>query len=342
MSWPQSIPPWGSRSLTAQSANRMSTTTLPPKPKSAVEKRTRTTVETIMITPEQVAKWKLPTGQRPLRVNEKVRELSGRIADDGGVLPGVLTIGILNKEWWIIDGQHRIHAFLLSCLKEGYTDVRFLHAESMAEINREFVELNSKLVGMRPDDFLRGMEGSIAALQEIRLKCPFVGYDMIRRNGNCGPVVSMSAVIKFWDGSRTDTPSYSGMTAIRIAEDIGEEEVRGLCNFLHLAMEAFGRDPEYRQLWIGLNMTICMWLYRNLVLRQYSPKSPRLSSDMFKKCLMSLSADSGYQNWLLGRRMGERDRAPAYTRIKQIFIKRLEQELNRKVMLPQPDWSTGA
>ena len=51
----------------------------------------------------------------------------------------------------------------------------------MAEMGDAFVALNSRLVNMRPDDILRGLEGSIPALQEIRASCPFVGYDQIRQ-----------------------------------------------------------------------------------------------------------------------------------------------------------------
>lgn len=170
------------------------------KPKSAFEKRTQTTVDTIGISPERVAKWKHPSGQRPLRENEKVRALAEQLKQDGGVIPGMLTLGVLNNDYWIIDGQHRLHAFGLSGLKEGYADVRYLHAESMADINREFVELNSYLVKMRPDDFLRGLEGTIPGLQKIRHACSFVGYDAIRRNENA-PMVSMSAASSSISGS---------------------------------------------------------------------------------------------------------------------------------------------
>jgi hypothetical protein len=310
------------------------------KPKTAIEKRTRTTVDTIMLTPERIAKWKLPCGQRPLKVNKKVLEIVDVIREDGGVVPGILTLGIFEGTNWIIDGQHRIHAFKLTELKEGYADARFVHAESMADINREFVRLNSKLVTMRPDDFLRGLENSIPALTEIRRACPFVGYDQIRR-GTSGPIVSMSAALRNWRGSSMDTPgsTVTNMSTVDLAESMLDEDTRGLIDFLVIANKAFGREPQYARLWTALNMVLCMWMYRKLVLTQYSPKTPRLTKDQFLKCLLSVSADSSYQDWLLGRLMGERDRSPAYARLKSIFSKRLEVELQRRVQLPQPDWS---
>ncbi len=311
------------------------------KPKTAIEKRTKTTVDTIMITPDRIKKWRLPSGQRPLKENHKVRSLSDAIKNDGGVIPGILTFGIFEGTWWIIDGQHRLHAFILSGLLEGYADARFVHASSMAEINKEFVELNSKLVTMRPDDFLRGLEGSIPALQQIRAGCPFVGYDQIRR-GTTGPVVSMSAMLRNWRGSSTETPnasSMAGLSAVDLAETMTEEDTKNLITFLNIAHEAFGRDVQYARLWTALNLTLCMWLFRKLVLTRYSAKTPKVDATIFRKCLMSLSADSGYQDWLVGRNMGERDRSPAYTRIKTIFTRRLQEELAGKIQLPQPDWA---
>lgn len=310
------------------------------KPKTAVEKRTGTTLDTMEFTPEMIAKFKLPSGQRPLRENSKVRALAEKIKVDGGVLPGIITLGKLDGTYYIIDGQHRIHAFLLSCLKVGYADVRLLHAENIREIHREFVELNSKLVQMRPDDFLRGMEDSIPALDQIRKACPFVGYDLIRRSATgCGPIVSMSAVLRSWRGSAADAPVTGSTSAMDLAETMIDEETRPLIDFLILANEAFGRDVEFRVLWTALNTTMCMWLYRRMVLTQYSPKTPRIDKAMFKKCLMSLSAESAYLEWLVGRRLGEHDRSPAYSRIKAVFSRRLCAELKKPVHLPAPDWS---
>lgn len=310
------------------------------KPKTAIEKKTRTTVDTISLTAERIAKWKRPDGQRPLRENRKVREIAETIREDGGVVPGILTLGVLDGAYWIIDGQHRLHAFGLSGVKEGYADVRYFYATSMADINREYVELNSRLVTMRPDDFLRGMEGSIAALSSIRQACPYVGYDHIYRSGKNATVLSMAATIRSWKDSQAETPARGGgESSIDIALGMIPEEVSGLVSFLGHAYIAFGSDAEYARLWGTLNMTLCAWLYRRLVLGGYSQKTPRIGGGLFQKCLLSVSADNGYQDWLMGRRLSERDRAPAYSRVKAIFARRLEQELGKKVQLPAPSWT---
>lgn len=167
------------------------------KPKSGPEKATKTTVETIGFSRDEANDWKVPPFQRPLRVNDKVRLLAEQIGNDGGVIPGVLTFGVIGRDRFIVDGQHRREAFVLSGKAEGYADARTCYFDTMAEMGEEFVRLNSQLVRMRPDDILRGLESSLPSLQAVRAACPFVGYDMIRRGDRC-PILSMSAVLRAW------------------------------------------------------------------------------------------------------------------------------------------------
>lgn len=306
------------------------------------EKKTRTTVDTILVTPKILATWKSPPFQRPVTENEKVLALAEQMKADGGVWPGVVTLGRLGGETYLVDGQHRGRAFKLSGLEEGYVDVRILHVEDMAEMGEEFVRLNSQLVRMRPDDILRGLEHSVDALSKIRRACPFVGYDMIRRSEK-SPVLSMSSVIRGWRSSSTEIPSPGGgVSAAMMARCLMEQDVRDLTDFLKDAMEAWGRDAEYLRLWGSLNMTMCMWIYRRMVLTQYSPATPRLSREQFKKCLMSLSADQKYLDWLVGRLLTERDRSPCYSRIRLMFLTRLQTDTGKRLKFPQPAWFSGA
>lgn len=309
------------------------------KPKTSPERKTRTVVDTIMVTPESVKKWKIPPFQRPVQENEKVRLLAETLKDDGGVWPGIITLGILNGDTYVVDGQHRKVAFVMSGLQEGYTDVRMHHFESMAAMGEEFVQLNSQLVRMRPDDILRGLEESCPAMIEIRRRCPFVGYDMVRR-GPSAPLVSMSTILRWWKGSAAEAPvpTGSGLSTAQLAVTFNEEETAQACDFLDLALGAFGRDPEYVRLWGALNMILCMWLYRRLVVNPYSSKTKKMSRDQFKKCLMSVSAQADYLDWLLGRKLCERDRSPAYSKIKGAFAQRIYTDTGVKAMLPQPSW----
>lgn len=301
------------------------------------KKQTHTTLDTLLITPDIVKGWKNPPFQRPLKVNAKVLGLAEQVKGDGGVLPGVITLGILDKETYLLDGQHRREAFLLSECEEGATDVRKHFFESMAEMGEEFVNLNSQLVRLRPDDILRGLEGTIEGLRAIREACPFVGYDMIRR-GERSPILSMSTVLRCWFASERDVPSAAGQSSMELTKRATPDEGEACSAFLKVAYGAWGRDSEYSRLWGALNLTVCMWLYRRTVVTQYSPNTPKLTKDMFGKCLTSLSADPGFLDWLHGRGLTERDRTPCYNRIKVIFASRLFAETDKKPRLPTPAW----
>lgn len=300
-----------------------------------------------MVTPERISKWRLPSGQRPLRENAKVLALAERIREDG-VIPGMLTLGVLNGDTdhcYIIDGQHRLRSFIISGLKEGYADVRYFHVTSLADINMQFVELNSALVRMRPDDFLRGLEGNLPCLGEIRSACPYVGYDQVRRKSNgSGPMLSMSVILRAWRSSATESAGAgSSLSAVALAESQDDDETNKLISFLKLAHEAWGFDREYGRLWGTLNLILCMWLYRRTVLSKATgqKRTVNLDKDGFKKCLMSLSANSHYLEWLVGRQMNDHDKGPAYVRIKAIFATRLQVDSPKKVQLPKPEWDSG-
>lgn len=300
----------------------------------------RTTVDTVEISPEIVAAWALPTFQRPLRVNDKVRELAVVVKRDGGVMPGVVTLGYLDGQNYLLDGQHRREAFLLSGCKTGLVDVRILHFATMAEMGREFVALNSQLVRMRPDDVLRGLEGTIDGLAKIRQACPFVGYDMIRRYER-SPVMSMSTLLRCWAGSSTEVPANMSVSARHLALELTDIEAAHLIEFLEQAFRAWGRDPQSYRLWGALNLTLCMWLYRQVVRGQGGPSTTRATAEVFGKCLMSVSANSEYLDWIFGRKMTERDRGPCYRRLRQIFADRIEAEGVRARLLPRPAWASS-
>jgi hypothetical protein len=320
---------------------------MPPSPKlklvsTGPQKQTHTRVDTLEVSPAKLKSWKSPPFQRPLRVNAKVEALAEQIKLDGGVIPGVLTIGLLGKEEYLLDGQHRREAFYISGLQEGYVDVRFREFEDMAGMGEEFVNLNSALVRLRPDDILRGLEGTNEALTTIRKKCPFVGYDMIRRSEK-SPIIGMSILLRCWVGSAPETPTSSGSSAAQIARTFTTEDAIKCVEFLSLAEQAWGRDPEYARLWGSLNLALCMWLFRRLVLadnRKSGARTVTLTKEQFRACLASLSAEPNYLEYLVGRQLSERDRSPAYDRIKTIFVRRLHHDTGKRAILPAPPWTT--
>jgi hypothetical protein len=305
----------------------------------------RIVTETKIFTADEIGAWRVPPFQRPLHVNDKVRALSESIKLDGGVIPGVVTIGIIKDQTaiYIVDGQHRLEAFRISGLPECLTDVRFMRFETIAEMAEEFVNLNSRLVNMRPDDMLRGIEPTMPVLQKLREKCKFVGYGRIRRSEE-SPILSASLVVRLWAGSMTETPTATGPTAVRVVEAMTTESVNDLIAVLKLCEGAWGRDSQYARLWSSLNLGLCMWLWRRMVRESDRTSNKRwikLDSRQFSNCLMSLSADSMYLDWLQGRQLTDRDRGPGYKRIKKLFTARLVVDgFKGTVRFPQPPWVT--
>lgn len=303
-------------------------------------------MDTIIITPAMVNTWKIPPFQRPVRINAKVQQATEKIKKMEAV-EGVLTLGALKSDpaqLWIVDGQHRAEAFKLSELPEAIADIRVCVFADMAEMADEFVNLNSSLVKMRPDDILRGLESSTPTLRAIRKACEFVGYDQIRRGGS-SPIVSMSALVRCWCASGYETPSTTqggNSSAAHMAKSIDQVSQQNLIAFLSTAHSAWGRDSEYYRLWGNLNMTLCMWLWNKLVIdrdRSGNKRYVLLDIPTFKKCLMSVSAESDYIAWLFGRNLNDRDRSPCYARLKSVFVRRLSETAGDK-KLPAPAWAS--
>lgn len=309
------------------------------KPASAAEKATRTASDTLIVTPDEVETWKLPPFQRPLKINDKLQAIAKEIAETE-VIPGVVTLGMLGGQKYLIDGQHRRQAFVLSGIPTGYVDVRVTYYETMAEMAEEFYKLNSRIAVMKPDDYLRALETSEPLLKKIRKRCPFVGYGQIRRGEN-SPLLSMSSVLRMWWASSKDTPTNSGVSGVDGIRLLSEDEAEHMMDFLEMAYAAWGRDAEYHRLWNTLTTTICMWLYRRIVLSQQSTRGTKLTKEQFKKCLMLLSSNADYLEWIRNRNLNEQTRSPAYRRIKEMFAKRITEETGIKAHLPAPDWASN-
>ncbi len=310
------------------------------KPTGEAERATQTTLDTIEITRKLVTSWKVPPFQRDVRVNAQVSRLIEDLQKTN-VIPGTITLGVLDGERYIVDGQHRLHAFISADLPIAYADVRTHYFKTMGDMAQEFVNLNSQLVKLRPDDILKGLEQSNKHMQDLRRKCPYVGYDAIRR-GPSSPVVSMGALLRVWFGSRPDVPSNSSHSSTKCADMLDDQETTDMIKFLQLCFEAWRRDKEYQKLWGSLNLCLCAWLYRRVVLGpagKGQSRSTKLTAEQFKRGLLALSADMNYVDYLVGRNLGDKDRAPAYNRMKGIMAKRHLEETGQKLLLPSPTWA---
>lgn len=192
------------------------------KPSTEAEKGTRTTLEPAVVTPALVKSWKAPPFQRPLKENSsKLADVTQEIRSTE-IIPGVVTLGVIEKVLWLIDGQHRVQAFLNSELPEAFVDLRYAHFLDMSEMAKEFKKLNGKIANMMPDDLLRAEEQSNPVLRKLRRDCPFVGYGQVRRNPK-SPIVSMSALLRCWFGSAPEVPSTGGLSANDVVERLSED-----------------------------------------------------------------------------------------------------------------------
>lgn len=308
-------------------------------------KSERSSMETLLLTPEIVSQWVIPPFQRPLRVNAKVIAIAEELKHNQGIVEGVISLGEIggDRTRYLYDGQHRIEAARISGLSEFIADVRIRRFNTMGEMAVEFWRLNTPISRMRPDDTLRALEGSIDALQIIRANCPFIGYENIRRNA-ASPTLSMSAAIRCWAASTTETPNLtgSGKSAAELAQSMTSDDANALVQFLGVARQAWGADLAYSRLWGNLNLTVCMWLWRRLVLDQDRgvKRSVLLNSTQFKQCLMSVSAGIDYLDWLVSRTLNDRERGPCLTRLKALFTRRLREEGFAKPKLPSPAWAS--
>jgi hypothetical protein len=307
-------------------------------------KTARASMETLIITPAAVSRWLPPPFQRPKKTNKRTVAVTEAIKKEGGIIPGTITLGKFNGNTYLVDGQHRIGCFLDSELPEGLADVRVLTFNTLAEMAEEFSQLNSHIVPFRKDDILRGMEAYTPALAELRRRCPFVGYDNVRQKSKNSKVLSMSTAIRTWLGSEKEP--NDGPSTSRAVELLSDEEVSKLAACLATCWEAWGREPESFRLWGKLNLGIVFWLWRRIVLKEDMPAADLggrrrtiITPDQFRLCLMALSANGRYVEWLLGRNLKERDRKPCYDHVKSIFVGRLGGMGLGRPLMPSPEWA---
>ncbi len=329
------------------------TTVIPIRGAKEAPKAERSRMETLKLTPEMMNAWVLPDFQAPLKMNNKVREIADELREQTGTpaITGVISLGICKAYPGILfltDGQHRRAAVIESGVPEVIADVRIREFDSMKEMSQEFLKLNTPISRKSPDDQLRALQESSLPLQRISKECPYIGYKYIRANPN-SPIVSMAATLRRWKGSSYESPAVSGggSNATELAHRLTMDDAEQLIRFMRVAFKAWGADPENARLWAALNMTMVMWMWRVLVVDRDRSGSRRyvvVTEDEFLHCLMSVAADKDYNDWLQGRAMAERDRAPCYRKLRTTFLLRISNHERRgspKIRMPQPSWMTN-
>jgi hypothetical protein len=328
---------------TEKTSDKSKNGTASPQPvmKTHAEKMMHQTTSTMLASVDMFKSWKDPDVQRPLRVNSKVKEMTLQIVADK-VIPNTITVGILNKVMYLLDGQHRREAYYTAATMgadEVYCEIRYEWFDTMADMGKRYVELNSVLVKQRPDDILRGMEGSNDALHLIRERCPFVGFDHLRVKST-SPILGMSILLRSWYGSAGDIPGTTKPSAMDIAKMLTVPEASQCCDFANLALRAWGKDDEYKRLWASMTMTMCMWLYRRTVISP-DPDTTKITKDAFRLCLTTISAQGDFIDWIRDRKLTERDRGPCYNRIVKLFLTSLRSQGHKRPKLPAPLWAEG-
>jgi len=308
-------------------------------------------VDYVMITVAEIESWCLPEFQREFKHNAKVAKFTEGLKANQEIA-GIITLGYIAGKFVLykVDGQHRLNAALACAVATGNPEfIAHIHIKryrDFSEMADDFTKLNDSLVNMRKDDILRAAMENSPMLQRIVAECPHVGFDNVRRATTRSKTLSMSAALNCWIGSAAETPTSTSKSGV---PELSDEETGNLRAFLNLSYAAWSNDPANDQLWKNLNLTMCMWMFRRLVLKAADPNKKlthtTMPADAFKRCLARVSADRIYnEEFLRGRGMKERDRAPCYKRLKEIFTKCLHEEkfnAGKTIKYPKPAWSHG-
>ena len=308
------------------------------EPPVKAHKGTKTRADYALVNHEVVESWERPFFQRPININRKVKDLASHIAaSNPPALPGVIWLAVYDGRIWIVDGQHRKKSFLISGVPEAFADIMYFYPDSLAEMGQKFRDLNRNLVSMEADDQLRSLEEDVESLKEIRRVCPFIVYGREKKKKT---TLSMSVAIRAWFGALTDIPTWPSEASYELVTNLNKEMTEDLTFFMNLCHSAWGDEPRKAKLWGFLNLIVCAWLYRRLVLSPNSSRSVKLTAKEFQACLVAIGNDQEYVDWLVGRNVAVRDRSPCYTRVKSIIVDYLAQA-NKGVRpsLPAPDWA---
>jgi hypothetical protein len=297
------------------------------------EKKIRTKSEVVVIDKAFIESLKKPPSQRELRVTKPVKELIEEYKNGREEHSGTIVVGVVDKELYLLDGQHRIYCQTASGVTEMLASVKWHWFDTLEELAVEWARLNRQLSRTTPNDVLKAEEGQCEALQIIRSKTAGkVGYH--------SKSLSMSQILRMWSATSSEVPTTTGgAAALIVAKGMSAEEADRLAEFINLCYSAWGRDKEVAVLWNVPNLITCAWLYRRLIVNPSKiSRSSNFTKALFKECLMALAAESSYLSFLKGRNWVPQMRSPVYIRIRDIIAKRYKQETGIRCKLPQANW----
>ena len=284
-----------------------------PEYKTKAEKDARTISRgPECLTLADMQEWRIdPDIQRGLTINAIVRVVAKKIAEEKRI-PDRMLIGVLNGVMYLLDGQHRREGHRMAVEEYGCPttvvgEIRWVFCETRAELAMHFELAQRSIVKMRPDDGLRALEHFTPVLQQIRKACPFVGYTRIQRGGPASSAISMANLLRCWAGSGRETPVSSIGAARDVANSLSSKDATDCSTFANLAYRAWDNNIENGSLWGALNLTLCMWLYRQMVLAPAEDVT-RITPDQFRRFLIHLTRSVDYIDGIKGMVLSGRNR----------------------------------
>jgi hypothetical protein len=284
-----------------------------------------------------------PPFQRPMRLKSRQLKVVAEIIRNENILPGVITLGKVENDplTYLVDGQHRIEAFNRSGIEIVTAKIDMMMFKDMNEMSLQFDRLNTPIAKMSANDRLKSMSFTNPVIHMIMEECSFVGFHHTQLGQNAAKVLQLSVALRSWKSGKSKFVGVGSHDAVIIGETISEEEAKDLIKFLKASHKAFGNDKEYFSLWGNLNLSIVAWLWIRLILERV-PRVTAITEEDFVRCMMSLGSDNAYVPWLKGKNLSVHSRSPCYTRVKDIFAKRLREEgYDKRILFPGAEWVTS-
>lgn len=320
-----------------------------PELKTAAEKRSRTVSKTVILDFEDCeASWKVVGDiQRGSSLTKKIVEV-GEDIGGSGIFPSTIYIAVWEGNQYINDGLQRFSGWRDAVSKGGPTQVAANvqweyfpdGPDGKAKMGERFAKLQLTLKRHRPDDGLRAIQHSLPAIKLIADECPNVGFGAVQRSNSKNTSLSMAVALQSWASSASEQCTSSG-SARDLAYRLTMDDAKKCVSFLTVARGAWGSTVEYNRLWGPVNLSVCMWLYRRMVVDPEQGVTP-LTAKQFSNCLVTLTNDtpkSTYVEWLRAKPSSAENRRMALANhIRPRFISRIRQEKIRKHSSPKlPD-----
>jgi hypothetical protein len=199
-----------------------------------------------------------------------------------------------------------------------------------------------------PDHRLQSLEPRCPNLLHFREGCKdIVTYGRVIKGR--GRVLPVSHALRCWASSNEDPPAKNVTNTEILAQGLTALDVQQLSGLLHSLIRVWGDQREYKCLWGPLNLTLCMWLYRRMVIGvpAPAPNVTRLTSGQFEAGVAGLT-HSSYRSALGNKKLrkeGEADeREYIYGQLGNFFMQGLRScrgFQNKVIRCPVPtEWRT--